>query len=75
MSQAVDWSSTRAAIWRSRQQYLRPVSRLDSIRLESLVGVDRQKRLLVEDTERFLGGKLANNALLWGGGVVPENLA
>lgn len=66
MSQAVDWSSTHAAIWRSRQQYLRPVSRLDSIGLESLLGIDRQKRLLVENTERFLGGKLANNALLWG---------
>lgn len=62
----IDWSETLAAIWRSRRQTLRPVKRLDSIGLENLLGVERQKTLVVENTERFLRGEPANNTLLWG---------
>ena len=66
MRDALDWSVTHAAIWRSRQQYLRPVMRLDAIRLDDLLGIERQKAMLVDNTERFLNGLPANNALLWG---------
>lgn len=62
----IDWKITYAAVWRQTKQYLRPVSRLDSIRLEDLVGIDSQKKRLIENTERFLSGLPANNALLWG---------
>jgi hypothetical protein len=62
----IDWSETLAAIWRSRRQTLRPVKRLDSIGLENLLGVERQKTQVVENTERFIRGEPANNTLLWG---------
>lgn len=62
----IDWNQTYAAIWRQRQAYLRPVRQLDGIRLENLLGIERQKQLLTANTERFLAGQPANNALLWG---------
>lgn len=62
----IDWNKTYAAIWRQHKEYLRPVRQLDTIRLADLLGIDEQKRLLVENTERFLTRRPANNALLWG---------
>jgi predicted AAA+ superfamily ATPase len=61
-----DWHTTHAAIWRQHKECLRPVARLDTIRLKDLVGIDEQKRQLLDNTERFLSGMPANNALLWG---------
>ena len=62
----IDWNTTFAAIWRQRQAYLRPVKQTDPIRLEQLFGIDAQKQQLIANTERFLSGLPANNALLWG---------
>jgi predicted AAA+ superfamily ATPase len=62
----IDWNTTYAAIWRQRQAYLRPVRQIDPIRLQQLLGIDSQKQQLITNTERFLAGKPANNALLWG---------
>ncbi|HSH84950.1 MAG TPA: ATP-binding protein [Guyparkeria sp.] len=62
----VDWNKVTAAIWRPRTQRLRPVHRVDPVVPEQLLGVGRQKRALMENTERFLAGRGANNALLWG---------
>ena len=62
----IDWNTTYAAIWRQRQQYLRPVSQIDPVRLEQLLGIEPQKQQLIANTERFLAGLPANNALLWG---------
>lgn len=62
----INWKKSAAAIWRARGQRLRPVTRLDSVALHELLGIERQKSMLVENTERFLSGQPANNALLWG---------
>ena len=62
----IDWHQTHAAIWRPRQAYLRPVQQLDPVQLSQLLGIERQKQQLVDNTRRFLDGKPANNALLWG---------
>lgn len=62
----INWQSTLAAIWRSQRRYLRPVTSLDPIRLDQLVGIDAQKIRLLENTRRFLERKPANNVLLWG---------
>ena len=62
----IDWNTTYAAIWRQRQQFLRPVRQLDTICLDQLLGIDKQKQQLTANTERFLSGMTANNALLWG---------
>lgn len=62
----IDWSITPAAIWRPRRGHLRAVKELDPIQLEQLLGIDSQKQKLIANTERFLQGETANNALLWG---------
>lgn len=62
----IDWEETLAAIWRQRREYLRPVRCVDPVRLDQLLGIDRQKQQLCSNTERFLAGQPANNALLWG---------
>ncbi|MFE8072719.1 ATP-binding protein [Marinobacteraceae bacterium S3BR75-40.1] len=62
----IDWESVPAAIWRSHREALRPVLRLDTVTLDDLQGIERQKAALVRNTERFLAGQPANNALLWG---------
>ncbi len=62
----LDWNLHKAAIWRPKRGYLKPVTRLDAISLDHLKKIERQKSLIIENTERFLAGKPANNALLWG---------
>jgi predicted AAA+ superfamily ATPase len=62
----IDWNSTLAAVWRQHRALLHPVTSVDPVRLDGLIGIDRQKHELVVNTERFLSGKPANNALLWG---------
>ncbi len=62
----IDWNTTYAAIWRQRQEYLRPVKQIDPIRIEQLLGIETQKQRLIDNTERFLSAQPANNALLWG---------
>lgn len=66
MNTSIDWQHTYAAIWRNRRQYLRPVRHIDPIRLDQLIGIEDQKRRVVENTRRFLDRKPANNTLLWG---------
>jgi predicted AAA+ superfamily ATPase len=66
MSTPIQWQQTFAAIWRGHGQYLRAVRRTDPITPEALVGIDIQKRKLVDNTERFLAGQPSNHALLWG---------
>jgi len=62
----IDWNTTYAAIWRQRHAVLRPISQIDPIRLEQLLGIDSQKKQLITNTERFITGLPANNVLLWG---------
>ena len=42
------------------------VSPRDGVRLDDLIGVERQKRALLDNTRAFLKGYPANHALLWG---------
>jgi len=43
-----------------------PISNVDGVRLEDLLGYEGQKRELRGNTEAFLAGKHANNVLLYG---------
>jgi len=43
-----------------------PVIKPHPVSLDSLLGIDSQKSQLLENTDRFVAGKPANNALLWG---------
>ncbi|KIH78141.1 hypothetical protein SAMN05660860_03207 [Geoalkalibacter ferrihydriticus] len=64
----VDWTTCHAANWRrhSFSGYLEPVKVTDTTRLDELLGVDEQKKIMVNNTRQFLQGLPANNALLWG---------
>jgi len=62
----LDWKQIHAAIWRQQSGKLRPVKAIDPITLDSLIGIESQKEELVKNTGRFISGKPANNALLWG---------
>lgn len=63
---SIDWDQFHAALWRHSKASLLPVRRIDPIRLHELVGIDEQIAAMVRNTERFLAGQPANNALLWG---------
>lgn len=62
----IDWNEIYAAIWRQRKGYLKPVQHVDPVQLGELVGIDKQKHRLLDNTQRFMQKKPANNALLWG---------
>ncbi|MGW8227826.1 MAG: ATP-binding protein, partial [Gammaproteobacteria bacterium] len=62
----IDWHQIHAAVWRQQKQVLRPVTAIDPVTLDTLVGIERQIDELRRNTERFIAAKPANNALLWG---------
>lgn len=62
----IDWNRYNAAVFRASTGRLKGIDALDPIRLEDLVGIEEQKRRLVENTEAFLAGEGAQNVLLWG---------
>jgi len=64
----IDWATCTAANWRrhSFSGYLEPVKVTDTTTLDELLGVDKQKEIMINNTRQFLRGLPANNALLWG---------
>lgn len=64
----LDWAQYRAAVWKKHSQYgyLVPVSSTPSITLGDVLGVDKQKHMLKNNTAQFLASKPANNVLLTG---------
>lgn len=62
----IDWKTTKAAVFRRRREALKPIVSVEALSLDGLVGVDRQKTALIENTEHFLAGRFANHVLLWG---------
>lgn len=66
--QEVDWSRDVAALWQrhSLGGHLLPVPPRDALSLDDLLGIERQKLALVDNTRAFLKGFPANHALLWG---------
>jgi len=67
-AKAIDWSTCYAANWRrhSFSGYLEPVRIGDNTTLDELLGVEKQKEILISNTRQFIAGLPANNALLWG---------
>ena len=60
------WDSVLAARWRPSRQLLKPVTALDPVVPDDLLGIDVQKQKLIDNTRRFLDGQPSNHALLWG---------
>jgi predicted AAA+ superfamily ATPase len=64
----VDWRENLSAVWRRQALggYLEPVQGGAVMALDDLLGIDRQKETLVENTRQFLAGYPCSNVLLWG---------
>lgn len=67
----VDWQASMAFRWRTRRgqpghAFLQPVRHLSAVALNDLQHVDRQKQVLVQNTQQFVQGRPANNVLLTG---------
>lgn len=45
---------------------MRPISNMQHVSLDDLVGYELQKKMLVDNTEAFVNGRSANNVLLYG---------
>lgn len=65
---SITWASTLAAVWQESRWRggLVPAVALDDIELADLLHIDVQKDKLIANTQQFLAGLPANNALLWG---------
>lgn len=64
----VDWVHCTAANWRRRpwSGSLEPLVDTESLRLDDLLGIEEQKKVVEGNTRQFLAGFPANNILLWG---------
>ncbi|MEY4983028.1 MAG: hypothetical protein RIR62_1294 [Pseudomonadota bacterium] len=63
---APDFSGAEAFVWHTGPDRLEPVARVARVDLSLLVGVNRSRDTLLENTRHFAAGLPANNALLWG---------
>ncbi|WP_226780579.1 ATP-binding protein [Oceaniglobus trochenteri] len=64
--QAPDFDGADAFVWHVSPDRLVPVARVNRVDLSLLIGVDRSRDTLLENTMQFARGLPANNALLWG---------
>lgn len=62
---APDWTAS-AYVWDTAPDRLLPVETVNRIPLNLLLGIDRARDTLLDNTRRFADGLPANNALLWG---------
>lgn len=58
--------TAEAFAWHTSPDRLEPVARVSRVDIGLLVGVDRARETLLENTRHFAAGLPANNALLWG---------
>ncbi|MEQ8248809.1 MAG: ATP-binding protein [Alphaproteobacteria bacterium] len=62
----VDLSAADAFVWHAQGNRLQAIPTVAHIDLAMLVGIDRVRDVLLDNTRRFAAGHAANNALLWG---------
>ncbi|UWQ09546.1 ATP-binding protein [Aliiroseovarius crassostreae] len=63
---APDFSLADAFVWHTAPDRLAPVPQVNRVAIDLLIGVDRSRDTLLENTLQFARGLPANNALLWG---------
>ncbi|GGG60725.1 ATPase [Salipiger pallidus] len=63
---APDFDIAEALVWHTEPDRLEPVPQVNRVDLSLLVGIDRSRDTLLDNTARFAAGMAANNALLWG---------
>ena len=64
--EAPDFDSANAYVWHVSPDRLEPVPDVSRVDVSLLVGIDRSRDTLMENTRQFARGYPANNALLWG---------
>jgi len=65
-SQYPSFENHDAFVWNTAPDHLKPVTQVSRVELDVLVGIDRARDILLENTLKFSEGLSANNALLWG---------
>ena len=65
-SQYPSFENHDAFVWNTTPDQLKPVIQVSRVELDLLVGIDRARDILLENTLKFSEGLSANNALLWG---------
>ncbi|MEW2916451.1 ATP-binding protein [Ruegeria sp. ANG10] len=63
---APDFAAAPAFVWHVEPDRLEPVTQVNRVDLDLLVGINRSRDTLLDNTRRFAAGFKANNALLWG---------
>ncbi|MBV1868852.1 MAG: ATP-binding protein [Marinosulfonomonas sp.] len=63
---APDFAGADAFVWHVEPDRLEPVAKVNRVDLALLVGINRSRDTLMENTMQFARGLPANNALLWG---------
>jgi len=63
---APDFGAADGFVWHVEPDRLEPVVNINRVDLDLLVGVDRSRDTLLQNTRQFASGLPANNALLWG---------
>ncbi|MEM7213870.1 MAG: ATP-binding protein [Pseudomonadota bacterium] len=61
-----DWANANAWMWATEPDRLLPIAKVNRIDMDLLVGIDRSRDTLMENTLNFARGFPANNVLLWG---------
>jgi predicted AAA+ superfamily ATPase len=64
--EAPDFSVAEAFVWHVSPDRLDAVQRVNRVDIDLLVGINRARDILLENTRQFAKGLPANNALLWG---------
>src|SRR2546430_3655575 len=60
------FAAADAFSWHPDERRLAPVANVNRVEMSLLKGIDRLRDMLLENTQRFVRGLPANNALLWG---------
>lgn len=63
---APNFAHAEAFVWHTSPDRLEPVAKVARVDLSLLVGINRSRDTLLENTRHFAAGLPANNALLWG---------
>ena len=63
---ATDLAAADAFVWQAETGRLEPVAAVNRLDLGLLIGIDRARDALLDNTRRFARALPANNALLWG---------
>nr|WP_321252608.1 ATP-binding protein [uncultured Ruegeria sp.] len=63
---APEFAVASAFVWHVEPDRLTPVEQVNRVDLDLLVGINRSRDTLLDNTRRFAAGFKANNALLWG---------